>query len=487
MAHRTPRELIELYWTEVWNNRNADLIRELCADPILRHDPNSVTALSLDDQIARVRQQSEAAEPYFEHEVLMADDTYVTSVWNMNTRKGDRIELCGIEVFKAVDGKFTDCWNSSYVAGRWGREGDVSVPQSLAPPKLISSLGEVTPEWLQAVFQHASVEVPRISIVGSHPIGHGNLSITGRSAITYNANADRAVRSVVCKITTDIDAAADIAQMQDVYCREAAVYDFFGADTPFATPRCYWSHAGADGRTLNLVLQDLSEVTRVVDQVSGCTPSEARAVGVELAKLHTAYWDHPDLRSAPWLLDRKQDVARTVETQKAAAAAFRERFAGRMAPASLDAIDHFAARAEHVILALPEGKALLHGEPRVDNVLFEDSPSGPRAWLIDWQFASRGSPMFDLAYFLSGSLSPEDRRAVEEQMISDHRIAIAKLDNDYSIERARQELRACLPIALQFSVGAVLAVPPGDKEDQLLLTLVERNLAALADWDCRRA
>lgn len=86
MAHRSPRELIELYWDEVWNNRRAELIREICADPIVRHDPGSVTALSVEDQIARVRQQSEKLEPYFTHEVLLANDTYVTSVWNMHTR-----------------------------------------------------------------------------------------------------------------------------------------------------------------------------------------------------------------------------------------------------------------------------------------------------------------------------------------------------------------------------------------------------------------
>lgn len=61
---RTPKELIEFYWTEVWNNRNAEMIRELCADPIVRHDPGSVTPLPLEDQIARVRQQSEHAEPF---------------------------------------------------------------------------------------------------------------------------------------------------------------------------------------------------------------------------------------------------------------------------------------------------------------------------------------------------------------------------------------------------------------------------------------
>jgi len=484
MVAKTPRELIELYWTEVWNNRQTELIRELCADPIIRHDPGSTTALSLEDQIARVRQQSEAAEPYFEHEVLLADDTYVTSVWNMHTRKGERIELCGIEVFKAVDGKFTDCWNSSYVAGRWGREGDASVPANLPPPAMIFTPDQVTPEWLQSVFQHAGVEVPRVSMVKSSPIGSGNLSVTCRSVITYNANAERAVGSVICKLTSGIAAAVEIAASQNVYQREAAVYDFIGTEPPFATPRCYWSNAGADGRTLNLVLEDLSERTRAVSQVAGCTPAEARAVGAELARLHAAYWSDPRLDQADWLLDRQATAERAGEVQRAAAAMFRQRYAGRIADECLAAIDHFAANAEAVISSVPRGQTLVHGEPRVDNVLFEDLDSGHRAWLIDWQFADRGSPMFDLAYFLAGSLDPADRRAVEHELIASHQAAIAAVDPGYSLDQAKEEFRACLPIALHFSAGAVLAIPPGEAEDKLLCTLVERNVAALKDWGC---
>ncbi|MBF5088792.1 phosphotransferase [Novosphingobium sp. NBM11] len=256
------------------------------------------------------------------------------------------------------------------------------------------------------------------------------------------------------------------------------------AQTQFATPRCYWSKAGADGRTLNLVLQDLSQTTRAVSQVEGCSPAQAVAVGAELARLHTAYWDHPDLGSAAWLLDRKRGASHSAEVQLAAAAAFRDRFGNRVASGCLDAIDHFARRAKQDILNLPVGKALIHGEPRVDNVLFEDLPSGPRAWLIDWQFATLGSPMFDLAYFLSGSLEPADRRAVEEGMIKAHQAAIAVCDPAYSLDQARREFKASLPIALHFSVGAVLAIPPGDLEDRLLSTLAERNVSALIDWDC---
>lgn len=482
MAHRSPRELIELYWDEVWNNRRAELIREICADPIIRHDPGSVTALSVEDQIARVRQQSEKLEPCFTHEVLLADETYVTSVWNMHTRKGERIELCGIEVFRAVDGKFTDCWNSSYTPGFWGREGDASVPDNLPPPALIASADQITPQWVQAVLQHARIAAPRVSLLNTKPIGHGNLSATVRTEITYNANAADAVRSVIAKLTSGIGQAVEIAAAHDVYRRECEVYGFLGEEPPLATPRCFWRNVGPDGRTINLVLEDLSERTRAGDQISGCSVAEAEAVAKELAGLHAAFWDDPRLDTVDWLYNRAAGAETAAATNTLAAKAFRERFAGRTDPALLDAIDTVVADLPRHFAAMPRGRTLVHGEPRVDNVLFEDGPEGPKAWLIDWQFADRGSPMFDLAYFLSGSLAVEDRRSIDESLVERHHAAITAIDPAYSLAQARAEFAGSLPLALYFTVGAVLAMPPSEHGDRLLLTLAERNVAALRDW-----
>ncbi|KPF83245.1 phosphotransferase [Novosphingobium sp. AAP93] len=482
MAHHSPRELIELYWDEVWNNRRAELIREICADPIIRHDPGSVTALSVEDQIARVRQQSEKLEPCFTHEVLLADETYVTSVWNMHTRKGERIELCGIEVFKAVDGKFTDCWNSSYTPGFWGREGDASVPEDLAPPALIASADQITPQWVQAVLQHAGIAAPRVSLLNTKPIGHGNLSATVRAEITYNANAADAVRSVIAKLTSGIGQAVEIAAAHDVYRRECEVYGFLGEEPPLATPRCFWRNVGPDGRTINLVLEDLSERTRAGDQISGCSVAEAEAVAKELAGLHAAFWDDPRLATVDWLYNRAAGAETAAATNTLAAKAFRERFAGRTDPALLGAIDTVVADLPRHFAAMPRGRTLVHGEPRVDNVLFEDGPEGSKAWLIDWQFADRGSPMFDLAYFLSGSLAVEDRRNIDESLLERHHAAITAIDPAYSLAQARAEFAGSLPLALYFTVGAVLAMPPSEHGDRLLLTLAERNVAALRDW-----
>ena len=32
MAHRTPRELIEIYWDRIYNAGEVELVREVCAE-----------------------------------------------------------------------------------------------------------------------------------------------------------------------------------------------------------------------------------------------------------------------------------------------------------------------------------------------------------------------------------------------------------------------------------------------------------------------
>ncbi len=41
--------VMERYWEEVNNQGQLELIRELCADPITRHDPGKITQLSHDE------------------------------------------------------------------------------------------------------------------------------------------------------------------------------------------------------------------------------------------------------------------------------------------------------------------------------------------------------------------------------------------------------------------------------------------------------
>ena len=112
--------LLERYWEEASNQGQYELIRELCADPITRHDPGKPpTQLSHDEQIARVKFGAEQMGVVIERVIVHADETMVTSVWNMVMTKAEDKKMCGIEVFRVEDGRLAHCWNAPYGEGHW--------------------------------------------------------------------------------------------------------------------------------------------------------------------------------------------------------------------------------------------------------------------------------------------------------------------------------------------------------------------------------
>ena len=117
--------LLERYWEECSNQGNLELVRELCADPIIRHDPGGKeTPLSHQDQIDRLKIGMDMGIK-IDRVVTHANDEWVTSVWNMYSEAGvDGMEMCGIEVFRVVDGVLADAWNTPYAEGHWSPFGD---------------------------------------------------------------------------------------------------------------------------------------------------------------------------------------------------------------------------------------------------------------------------------------------------------------------------------------------------------------------------
>ena len=63
----------------------------------------------------------------------------------------------------------------------------------------------------------------------------------------------------------------------------------------------------------------------------------------------------------------------------------------------------------------------MHGDAHRGNMYF----SGGKAGLLDWQAVRRGHPARELAYTLITSLTPEDRRATQRDLLNDYRRALA--------------------------------------------------------------
>jgi hypothetical protein len=479
MAVRTPRELIEIYWDEVYNNGRTELIREVCADPIIRHDPESVTPLSHDEQIERVW-RSLRIKPHFTHRVLHADDRFVTSVWNMDSMDGKGVKLCGIEVFEAENGRFTRCWNSTYMKGFWGEDDDLFDPSKLAAPPLLESTGEITAQWMERAFAAGGAVVPqRIAIEPRiAPIGHGTSGMTAQVHLGYNVGTITAPTNVIAKFGRTKGVSPGLSPGE----RELLTYRLLGNDAPFRKPRLWFGERDETGLT-NLLIEDLSAKTRPGDQIAGCSVDEARAVVRELAAFHAAYWGNQQALASDWLIRHEQ----MLPLYEAGADKLPPWLGGRLATGDLAMVETFRGKARNWLALMPTRRTLIHSDPRVDNVLFEDTSEGIVAWIIDWQLPAAGDPQHDVAYFLSGSVSPEDRRTCERELVSEYAALIRRTVPDYSDGEALESYRRNVVAGLWLTVIAASAIEQNAHNADLICALVERNCAAIRDWDALSA
>lgn len=114
----SPVSVVQRYLEEIYHQGAVETVREICADPVVRHDPGGRTELSHDDQIARINADLPQWQPHFTSEVLAGDDDYAVLVWTARGRTAERL-LSGIEVFRVGDGRITDVWNAPYSTAPW--------------------------------------------------------------------------------------------------------------------------------------------------------------------------------------------------------------------------------------------------------------------------------------------------------------------------------------------------------------------------------
>ena len=118
IAAAEPVAVVRRYLDDVYHAGDVELVREITADGVVRHDPGGTRTLDHSAQIARVRADLPTWQPYFTAEVLAGDDEYAVLVWTARGRTAERL-LSGIEVFRVVDGRITDVWNAPYSTEPW--------------------------------------------------------------------------------------------------------------------------------------------------------------------------------------------------------------------------------------------------------------------------------------------------------------------------------------------------------------------------------
>jgi Ser/Thr protein kinase RdoA (MazF antagonist) len=125
-----------------------------------------------------------------------------------------------------------------------------------------------------------------------------------------------------------------------------------------------------------------------------------------------------------------------------------------------------------------------HGDYRLDNLFFAADKSHAPITVLDWQISFRGNGAYDLAYFISQSLSTEGRRANEKALI-DRYLGVLKAKG-IEVDRAAFEDAYTRTIAYCFIYPVAAAGQievTNERHLALLHMLFDRSVAAIEDWN----
>jgi len=346
-----------------------------------------------------------------------------------------------------------------------------------SPPVLLDS-AEITPEWLTAALRSAGHDVT-VTACRSEPVGTGQMAHNERIFLEY-ARGDAGLPSTLVAKLPSPSPESRAAGAAGGYRAETRFYLEIAERLACVTPACHYGAISGDETTFTLLLEDLAP-KRQGDQIAGASDDEIEAAVRNLAGLHAPMRDAPTLDRIDWLAGGVGDqLALYIEM---GTPAFVERYRARLSDEDVATLEAFAANVKHWVERRPAARTLVHGDYRLDNLMFERTPDGVAVAAVDWQTLSIACGGQDLAYLLGNSSPPEQRRAHEARMLEAYREAMAALGVELSAEEVHGEYVYGAFQGPSITMLGALAVGQTDRGDDMFMAMASRSCAQIRDLE----
>ncbi|WP_169738361.1 phosphotransferase [Patulibacter minatonensis] len=342
----------------------------------------------------------------------------------------------------------------------------------------------VTPEWLTEVLTTSGTlrSGARVTNVVRSPCGTGQLADSYRFALSYD-QPDAGPASVVGKFASEDEASRAFGQQSGQYRNEIRFYQQLADELAIAVPVPVHAALAENETDFVLLMQDLTPA-RVVDQLEGCTPDEAALVMDQQAALHASSWDDPRLAQLEWLQGTVAGWGQITDGFDATIAAFPEAFGSLIPEADLAEAAKLVPLRDAWKRELSTPRCLWHNDLRADNVLFDAQAGEIPIAVLDWQGVTYGNGTIDLAYFLATSLTTEDRRAHERDLVARyHEGLLSHGVSDYTLEQCWDDYRVLAIHPLQTGVFGLGAVKRSERGDRMWCNWIDRSAAMTRDLD----
>jgi thiamine kinase-like enzyme len=224
----------------------------------------------------------------------------------------------------------------------------------------------------------------------------------------------------------------------------------------------------------------------MADQITGCHVTDAEVAVDAMAALHAHSWSGSRFADMPWLPSYadppfpqviagmyKQSWPRALE------------LAGERMPAN---IRNFGERYEELVpwfleQLSQEPLTFCHGDFRLDNLFFGPRDGKPPVTIVDWQICFRGRAGYDFGYFVSQSLTPEDRRECEGALMDRYLKALAALGVEYPRDELVKDYKRTTAWCFIYPIVSIGQVEfANERQMELIMhAFLDRAMAAIED------
>ncbi|MFI5952266.1 phosphotransferase family protein [Cryptosporangium sp. NPDC051539] len=335
----------------------------------------------------------------------------------------------------------------------------------------------VTARWLESAMGLAEGKINTVEILGE------NSGTAARVRLALDADADVPAQ-VFLKLAPRSFLQHVMMNVVGLGMREATFYGEAAADVPIRVPECHGVHVEPGLGRIALVLEDLTGRATFRDVRAGVSPAEAEAVVDAFADLHAAFWQSPRLAAE---LAPLAPLRRSAPVVSLAGSTLVRRALAKPAEPVADLIPADLVRRSRVLSEhltdvdafwAAQPPTLTHGDPHLGNLFFE----GPRPGFLDWQVATVGPGIRDVAYFVSTSMPVADAREHERGLVARY---AARLESAGVAVDAEQQWTFYRALASEAYVAALATAGAGERMQprDVARSGVERAAAAVQALD----
>ena len=314
-------------------------------------------------------------------------------------------------------------------------------------------------------------------------IGTGQMSECYRVALTYadTAPGGDPPDSVVLKVAATDPMSRQTGMTLGLYEREVRFYREIAPGLQGPVAPSYHAAFDASSGIFDVLLGDATPAI-VGDEIRGATTAQAQIAVTELARLQGPLLGDSTLAEAPWL---NRDAPITQALITALYAGFVDRYGDQITPQHRVVCERLVGAFDDYLAGeSADGRVfgLVHGDYRLDNMLFGADGADRPLTVVDWQTVTWGPAMTDLAYFLGCALPLAARRADYDALLDDYHRGLGP-GAPISLTDVREGVRRQSFFGVMMAIVSSMLVERTDRGDAMFMTMLQRHCEHVLDTD----